>query len=58
MIGNCDCCNRENVPVGRFNATSAYPEGVACFICRGDDDPDPFGELDNPPGLSGIREGK
>jgi hypothetical protein len=46
MIGCCDCCDRQNVPVSHFNATAAYPEGVACFICQGDTDPDPYGELE------------
>lgn len=45
MIGSCDCCDRQHVPVSRFNATGAYPEGVACFICRGETDLDPYGEL-------------
>lgn len=46
MIGSCDCCDRQHVPVSKFNATGAYPEGNACFICRGDTDPDPYGELE------------
>ncbi|SEE52805.1 hypothetical protein [Bradyrhizobium lablabi] len=45
MIGNCDCCDREQVPVSHFNATAAHPEGVACWICLGEDDIDPYGEL-------------
>jgi hypothetical protein len=45
MIGSCDCCDRQQVPVSHFNATAAYPEGAACFICQGDTDPDPYGEL-------------
>lgn len=49
MIGNCDCCNRENVPVANFNATAAHPEGVACLICQGEDDPDPYGEVEGSP---------
>jgi hypothetical protein len=48
MIGNCDCCDRMTVPVNHFNATAAYPEGVACFICQGDSDPDPYGEMEAP----------
>lgn len=46
MIGNCDCCDRENIPVSHFKPTFAYPEGVACYLCQGDTDPDPYGELE------------
>lgn len=46
MIGNCDCCDRTNVPLSLVNATSLHPEAVACFICQGDSDPDPYGELE------------
>lgn len=42
MIGNCDCCDRENVPVVNVNTDG---EPVACFICQGDSDPDPYGEV-------------
>lgn len=47
MIGSCDCCDRQYVPVSKFSATAAYPEGVACFLCQGDDDLDPYGELED-----------
>ena len=48
MIGSCDCCDRQNVPVSKFRAdqTSAQCETTACFICQGDSDPDPHGELE------------
>lgn len=46
MIGNCDCCDRENVPVAHFSATAAHSEGAACFLCQGDEGPDPYGELE------------
>ena len=49
MIGNCDCCERTNVPVARFNAAAAHPEGVACFICQGENDSDPYGEIEGSP---------
>lgn len=45
MIGACDICDRQNVPVSRFRATAAYPETSACFLCQGEEDPDPYGEL-------------
>lgn len=42
MIGDCDVCNRRDVPV----ATVLVPgEPRACFLCQGDSDPDPYGEL-------------
>jgi len=48
MIGACDCCDRQNVPVAKFRAdqTSAQCETTACFLCQGDSDPDPYGELE------------
>lgn len=48
-IGSCDCCDRQNVPVSHFDATFAHPETSACFICQGEDDPDPYGELEGSP---------
>jgi len=45
MISNCDCCDRQNVPVSHFNPTAAHPEGYACYLCQGEADPDPYGEL-------------
>ena len=45
-IGNCDNCQRENVPVSHFNL-SYCGDTTACFLCCGDDNPDPYGELDD-----------
>ena len=42
MIGNCDCCDRTNVPVSKVNVPG---EPSACFLCQGDTDPDPYGEM-------------
>jgi hypothetical protein len=55
MIGSCDCCDRQCVPVSRFSASAAYPEGIACFICQGDADPDPYGELEDATALTPTR---
>lgn len=46
MIGACDICDRQNVPVSHFRVdqTSAQCETSACYICQGDE-PDPYGEL-------------
>lgn len=48
MIGSCDCCDRQNVPISNFRAdqTSAQCETAACYLCQGDTDPDPYGELE------------
>jgi hypothetical protein len=48
MIGACDICSRQNVPVSHFRAdqTSAQCETSACFLCQGEDDPDPYGEIE------------
>lgn len=47
-IGTCDCCDRQNVPVSHFRAdqTSAQCETTACFLCQGEDDADPYGEVE------------
>ncbi len=45
MIGSCDLCDRQNVPVSHFDECFAHPEAHACFICQGDSDPDPYGDL-------------
>ena len=45
-IGTCDNCQRENVPVSHFNL-SYCGDTTACFLCCGDDNPDPYGELDD-----------
>jgi hypothetical protein len=49
MIGNCDCCDRQNVPVRHFDAgaTNAQCETTACFICQGETEIDPYGEMDD-----------
>jgi hypothetical protein len=43
-IGNCDCCDRLNVP---GSVVDCPGEPFACFICQGDI-PDPYGEIDPP----------
>ncbi len=42
-IGNCDNCDRQNVPVS--NGEFCGCETTQCFICQGDA-ADPYGELD------------
>jgi hypothetical protein len=42
-IGDCDCCPRTNVPGSVINCPG---EPFACHICQGDDDPDPYGEME------------
>ena len=44
MIGSCDNCNRQNVPVHHF-AETYCGETTQCFLCQGDTDPDPYSEL-------------
>jgi hypothetical protein len=44
MIGTCDCCERPNVPLSH-----CMPYGIetyACYLCRGEDNLDPYGELE------------
>lgn len=41
MIGNCDACDRQNVPVSKVNVPG---EPTACFLCQGDSNPDPYCE--------------
>ena len=43
MIGSCDNCGKDNVPV--FNGTSCGCETTQCYLCNGDI-ADPYGELD------------
>ena len=43
MIGNCDACDRKNVPVSKVNVPG---EPIACFICQGGADPDPYCETE------------
>lgn len=43
MIGECETCGRQNVPVAKVNGFAC--ETVACFICQ-DDIADPYGEIE------------
>lgn len=43
MIGECEVCGRQNVPVAKVNDFAC--EIVACFICQGDI-ADPYGEIE------------
>lgn len=54
-IGSCDLCDRQNVPVSHFDATFAHPEASACFLCQGEDDPDPYGELEGSDTFNAIN---
>jgi hypothetical protein len=31
--------------VSHVSACYAHPEATACFLCQGDSEPDPYGEL-------------
>lgn len=44
MIGNCDACGGQNVPVSNCNSSSG--ETTQCFLCQGGTDPDPYCELE------------
>lgn len=46
MIGTCENCDRENVPVSHCRMSDM--ETTQCFLCQGDTDPDPHGELEGP----------
>jgi hypothetical protein len=46
-IGDCDCCDRTSVPLGFVEAFGI--ETYACYICKGYDDPDPYGEAEAVP---------
>lgn len=48
-IGSCDCCDRQNVPISHFDACAAHPEAWACYICQGENDVDPYGEIEGSP---------
>jgi len=54
MIGSCDICDRQNVPVSHFQAGEggAPCDTSACFICQGDTDPDPYCEIEEALALS------
>lgn len=43
-IGNCDCCDRKNVP---GSVVDVPGEPFACYICQGDPLPDPYCELED-----------
>ena len=44
IIGTCECCDRTGVPISRINQVFGI-ETFACYVCLGDTDPDPYGEL-------------
>lgn len=48
MIGSCEICDRQNVPVSHYNECYAHPEVDVCFLCQGQDDPDPHSEMEEP----------
>lgn len=56
-IGNCDCCDRKNVPVTHHETD--YERGhvgdvTQCYVCAGDV-PDPYGELEDDGCLLGYE---
>jgi hypothetical protein len=44
MIGTCEICDRQNVPVSHIDTVFGI-EAFACYLCLCEDDPDPYGEL-------------
>lgn len=44
MIGTCECCDRQNVPVSHIDTVFGI-EAFACYLCLGETDLDPYGEL-------------
>lgn len=46
MIGSCDNCGKQNVPVKHYSETYCG-ETTQCFICTGWGEPDPFCELED-----------
>jgi hypothetical protein len=47
MIGACDCCDRQSVPLGHFNVDGIGGcETFACYLCQGEADPDPYCEIE------------
>jgi hypothetical protein len=44
MIGRCDCCDRQNVPVSHIDTVFGI-KAFACYLCLGEDGPDPYAEL-------------
>ena len=47
MIGACDCCDRQNVPVTHIDTVGGV-EAFACYLCLHESEPDPYGELPKP----------
>lgn len=47
MIGNCDNCDRQSVPVRHLTGTYCG-DTTQCYICQGDI-ADPYGELEDAP---------
>jgi hypothetical protein len=43
-IGTCDNCDRRGVPVRCIDDVTTQ-----CFLCTGDTDPDPYGEMEDEP---------
>lgn len=57
MIGSCDICDRQNVPVSYFSPeqSAAGCDTSACYLCQGEEDADPFSELDEEPVAQAIN---
>lgn len=43
MIGSCEACGKNHLPVRRFEMSGM--ESVQCFRCVGDAEADPHGEM-------------
>ena len=52
-IGNCENCDRKNVPVRHIELTYCG-DTTQCYLCTGDTDPDPYGELELPRPLDAV----
>lgn len=47
MIGACDCCDRQEVPLSHLNMDGIGGcESFVCYICQGETDPDPYCEVE------------
>jgi hypothetical protein len=44
MIGRCECCDRQNVPISHIDTVFGI-EAFACYLCLCEDNPDPYDEL-------------
>jgi hypothetical protein len=53
MIGNCDCCDRRDVP---GTVVDCPGEPFACHLCQGDTDPDPYGEIEDATNSVNVRD--